>query len=57
MTKKLLRVAFILEIIAGVLLYVSTKELIIPSLLVVSGLLFLISGFFYNNDEEKKESK
>lgn len=57
MTKKLLRIASILEIIAGVLLYISTKELIIPLLLVASGLLFLISGFFYNNDEEKKESK
>lgn len=57
MTKKLLRIAFILEIIAGVLLYISTKELIISSLLVASGLLFLISEFLYNNDEEKKESK
>lgn len=57
MTKKLLRIASILEISGGVLLYISTKELIIPLLLVASGLLFLISGFLYNNDEENKESK
>lgn len=51
MSKRLLRIAFFLEIIAGVLLYIATKELIVSLLLVVSGLLFLITSFLYSDSE------
>lgn len=51
MSKRLLRIALFLEIIAGVLLYIATKELIAPLLLVVSGFLFLITSVFYSDSE------
>ncbi len=54
MTKNLLRLAAVLEILAGIVMGISTKELVIASLFIASGVMFLITGIFYTSEEEKK---
>ncbi|MCI5698020.1 MAG: hypothetical protein PUG43_03085 [Clostridiales bacterium] len=54
LAKNLLCLAAALEILAGIIMGVSTKEPIIASLFIASGATFLITGIFYANEEEKK---
>lgn len=51
MSKKLLNFAFLVEILAGVLLFISTREIIISLLLVISGFLFIVAGNLFNSKE------
>ncbi len=52
MLKRLLKYAFLLEILAGVLLFIVTQDFILPCLLVVSGILFLLAGNVFNKEDE-----
>lgn len=51
-SKRLLNYAFLLEILAGVLLFIVTQDFILSCLLVGSGILFLLSGNMFNKEDE-----
>ncbi len=48
MSKKLLNCAFLLEILAGILMFVVNQNYILSSLFIVSGILLLIAGNLLN---------
>ncbi len=53
MLKKLLSYAFLLEIFAGILMFIVTKQIIISLLLILSGVLFLLTANLFDNEDKK----